>query len=153
MSPPHPEALWLSISSSSFSSVPKKAGQRTLSPPPLSPRIQKGTEAPDGLVLAEGFREAATPQRPLLGLRASPSCCQAQPPSWQRSRAQGQPPQHEASSPCQLPLPSLPPASLGREARSPAEKQSIASCLSLKHQGLGPKRPVGTLGFPRREEK
>lgn len=66
--PPPSQALGHWISSSSFSLVGEKAGQRNLHPPPLPPPLpsgtQKGTQAPDGLVLAEGLREVPPTEAP-----------------------------------------------------------------------------------------
>lgn len=66
---PRPRALSLQLLLLSEQSWPEKSVSAPSAPPlPPTPSTQKGTEATDGLVLAEGLREAAAPQRPLLGL-------------------------------------------------------------------------------------
>lgn len=105
------------------SSVQKKASPDTPSSPlaaqPLPPGTQRRTEAPDGPMLTEGLREAAAHSGPRRALEPS-KLLPAQPPSWQRSRAQGQPPQHEASS-----LPSQPRPTQGG-GMAPAEEQRVS---------------------------
>ena len=131
--------------------------------PAPPPDTQKGTEAPDGPGASSRAQGACCPQRSPLGLQASPSCCPAQPPSWQRSRARGQPPPHEASSPCQLPMPGLP---LGQPSSGGGGRRVHVPSLSLRPRNLKPchqlsaglclwasGRPQGRSDRPRRLER
>lgn len=121
---------------------------------PLLPQAHKrGQRHQMALVLAAGLRGPAAPQRSPLGLQASPSCCPAQPPSWQRSRARGQPPPHEASSPCQLPLPSLPLGQPSRRGRGSGQTRQLKSrkCPQVsepQYQSAGPSGLWGHWDFP-----
>ena len=156
--PPHSQAQCHSSSSSSFSLVLKKSWpEKSVSSPhrlpPLPSGTQKGTEAPDGLVLAEGLREAAAHRGPCWAFALDQAAAQ---PSSPAGRGGG----HGASllsarpaPPARSPsLPSLPwPTQRGRHA--PQLKSSVSLHIRASSTRGRAGWPVGTLGFPRREEE
>lgn len=139
---PGPLYLKLLLLLSWKESWPEKCVSSPL-PPPLLSGTQKGTEAPDGLVLAEGLREAAAHRGPCWAFELVQAAAR---PSRPAGRGVGPGASLLSTRPAPPASPSCP------ACPQPAEKQSVTACLSLKHRGRG-QWPVGTLGFPRKEKE